>query len=420
MGRCVEAWAWATRTPSTSKPLNSYSRIFVRWQYSGALAVISLHTRRMTLYVRHSGDDRDYCEYTHTISPPDPDSRKVTRIREVTVKSFSLAKNIRTPGFQLLSLMPPTGRPSPDHEASQTIADVPCFLPDQFAIINSFYIPSIILTVLTLLIFNIYRAKNSHRPSLLPSLVLSSPQGSRPSSPNSHQPKSALWSPWSPVSPLGQGGNGYIRHPRRSMSPRSPLPRSLRTPNGPASEAPTYRASSQPVTPYDSPLLTPTVLFSPDDDDDDSMFPSQYAIRREQRPGYTSGSISWPAGYDEEDYGDDTELNSNGKGVSNTNPMSDHGHNASQFLPAPVNKPIKRKNWSYSWTFVFRGRRRRMTIRAPEIPSLDSMREFLRDLWNWRGRSMRRPGIWSGLVGDGISVAWPAAVVWVVIVRWMF
>ena len=377
----------------------------------------------MTLAVHLSGDDRDYCEYTHTITPPDPDSRKVTRIREVTVKSFSLAKNIRRPGFQLLSLMPPTGRPSPDHEASQTIADVPCFLPDQYAIINSFYIPSLILTTLILFFSNIYHSKNILWPSPLPSLVLPSPHGSRSPSPNSHRPKSALWSPWSPVSPLGQRGNvdGYIRHPRRPVSPRSPLPKSLRTPNGPASEAPTYRASSQPVTPHDSPLPTPAVLFSLDDGDD-SMFPPQYAVRREHRPGYSSGSISWPAGYDEEDYGDDTELGGNGKDVSTTNPMLDRGYksNTSQFLPAPVNKPLKQKNWSYSWTFVFRGRRRRMTIRVPEIPSFDAMREYWRGLWNWKARSMRRRGIWSGLVGDGISVALPAVAVWVVIVRLMF
>lgn len=414
----------ATRIPLTSSPLNSCSRIFVHWQFSGMFTIISLRIHRLTLAVPGSGDDRDYCEYTHTISPPDPDSRNVTRIREVTVKSFSLAKNIRRPGFQLLSLVPRTGRPSPNPDASQTIADVPCFLPDQYAIINSFYIPSLILTILVLLFSNVYRAKNTLRLSPFPSPALLSSHASHPPSPNSDLPKSALWSPWSPMTPSGQGGtdDGYLGHPRRPVSPRSPLPKSLRTPNGPASGAPTYRASSQPVTPHDSPLLTPTVLFSHEEDEDDSMFPPQYAVRREHRPGYSSGSISWPAGYDEEDYGDDAELVGTEKVGSAAKPQSDRGHKrkTSQFLPAPGNKPLERKRWSFSWTFVFRSRRRRMTICAPEIPSLDAIREFGSDLWNWRAGGMRRRGILSGLVGDGISVAWPAAVVWGVIVRWMF
>ena len=53
----------------------------------------------------HSGDDHDYCEYTHSIpflsEGPDP---KINYVREVTVKAISSAENIRRPGLQLLSL----------------------------------------------------------------------------------------------------------------------------------------------------------------------------------------------------------------------------------------------------------------------------------------------------------------------------
>ena len=57
----------------------------------------------------YSGDDRDFCEYTHSrgAASGDPTAPSVL-VREVTVKSFSPDKSIRRPGFHLLSLVPPT------------------------------------------------------------------------------------------------------------------------------------------------------------------------------------------------------------------------------------------------------------------------------------------------------------------------
>ncbi|KAI0645414.1 Metallo-dependent phosphatase-like protein [Trametes meyenii] len=105
-----------------------------------------------------SGDDHDYCEYTHTLPvteskrPSAPDS-----IPEITVKSFSMAMGVRRPGYQLLSLIPPSA--SPD---VQTFAHTPCLLPDQLGIYLSVYVPLIVLSLSALLLSNIRRSCTRH------------------------------------------------------------------------------------------------------------------------------------------------------------------------------------------------------------------------------------------------------------------
>jgi hypothetical protein len=82
--------------------------------------------RRIT---RNSGDDHDYCEYTHAFAGE--------HIPEVTVKSLSIAMGIRQPGFQLLSLS------SEEH----THAHRHCSVPDQFRIYFWVYAPLIFATI---------------------------------------------------------------------------------------------------------------------------------------------------------------------------------------------------------------------------------------------------------------------------------
>lgn len=89
-----------------------------------------------------SGDDHDYCEHRHPQG-----------IREVTLKSFSSSTGIRRPGFQLLSLIPPSEAPT-----SLTHADQPCFLPDQIGVYTRVYLPVAILTALFLFSTNIRAA----------------------------------------------------------------------------------------------------------------------------------------------------------------------------------------------------------------------------------------------------------------------
>ncbi|KAG6041108.1 hypothetical protein E4U41_005978 [Claviceps citrina] len=73
-----------------------------------------------------SGDDHDYCELVHSPSKGG--------VREITVKSFSMAMGVSTPGFLMVSLYNPvdaSGRPvagSPE----TTLQTHLCLLPNQF------------------------------------------------------------------------------------------------------------------------------------------------------------------------------------------------------------------------------------------------------------------------------------------------
>lgn len=275
----------------------------------------------------------------------------------------------------------------------------------------SFYLPSLVITIAILVLSNAYRARTQLRLSPFLSPISLSPHPSRSPSPHHTRQLSGSWTPWTPMTPSWPGEEeGFPR-----VSPRTPLPPTLRTPSAQNSfAAPTYRASSRPATPNDSPLLIPTVVIQHDDDDDDTMFP-QYASRREHRSSHSVSS--WPSGYDEEDHEDDAAIIDE----KTTAIQKEHGHKrkTSHFLPAPVNKPTQRKSRSYTWTFVFRERRRRITIPL-ELPSLESVREVATDLWNWQVTAHRRRGLFRDLAVDGISVAWPAILVWGIIMRWMF
>ncbi|KAH6687811.1 cell division control protein [Plectosphaerella plurivora] len=77
--------------------------------------------------VKHvfSGDDHDYCEVVHS------DSKE--NVREITVKSMSMAMGVPTPGFVMVSLYNPVdehGQPLPGAPA-QTMQTHLCLLPNQ-------------------------------------------------------------------------------------------------------------------------------------------------------------------------------------------------------------------------------------------------------------------------------------------------
>ncbi|ETW80542.1 hypothetical protein HETIRDRAFT_21171, partial [Heterobasidion irregulare TC 32-1] len=95
-----------------------------------------------------SGDDHDYCEYTHRLRIEDDSPITPTEVREVSVKSFSMAMGIARPGFHLLSLSP-SGPPysQQDDAPLSTFADRPCFLPNQLSIYIWIYLPLFLLTL---------------------------------------------------------------------------------------------------------------------------------------------------------------------------------------------------------------------------------------------------------------------------------
>ncbi|KXN85329.1 Cell division control protein 1 [Leucoagaricus sp. SymC.cos] len=97
-----------------------------------------------------SGDDHDYCEHIHqsVISYP---------VREITVKSLSMAMNVQRPAFQLLSLFP---EPYWD-DLHPTYADIPCLLPDQLGIYLNIYIPFLILSLFIVIVAAVTRTRRS-------------------------------------------------------------------------------------------------------------------------------------------------------------------------------------------------------------------------------------------------------------------
>ena len=179
----------------------------------------------------HSGDDHDYCEYVHTV--PVIDTKRPSpplSVPEITVKSFSMAMGIRRPGYQLLSLVPPSsGGPSP------TFAHQPCLLPDQLAIYLNVYIPFLLLTLVVLLAVNIGRVLSHHATASIPTrsgdahaIPLASTAGDvmdydlpPPSPPPSGPlppPPPAPGSVGSPVGERSGGAGGYFA---RAPSPNS-------------------------------------------------------------------------------------------------------------------------------------------------------------------------------------------------------
>ncbi|RDB25239.1 hypothetical protein Hypma_007764 [Hypsizygus marmoreus] len=304
-----------------------------------------------------SGDNRDYCEYIHVSK----DKTGAADVREVTVKSFSMANNIRHPGFQLLSLIEPS---SVAGSAQSSFLDRPCFLPDQYGIYTAIYLPFLIFTGLTIFVFALVR-RNARVPHIEP-LTISPQSSSGRSSPLPPPPESAIWSPYTPAV---------------SVSPKAALPSYMRTPNAPA--GPTFRVS-RPATPLGSPLLPP--MFYTQEEDDEAMYPSQYSSRRDSRT-----------------HEDDEEWSPGHNGL-NSDPQIPH------FTSAPGLKPVVNRRWSWSWTFVFRGRRRRMTLRAPAFSW--ATLAALAELFRTDRHAVTRQHILRTALRDGLSILWPIVIVW--------
>ncbi|KAI0344736.1 hypothetical protein BDW22DRAFT_1326613 [Trametopsis cervina] len=124
-----------------------------------------------------SGDDHDYCEIHHALSASDDVSLSKQRsVKEVSVKSFSIAMGVRRPGFQLLSLVPPSlASPS-----GPPLSDTPCFLPFQLGTYVFIYGPLTLLSLLILLTNHIYRAYHPGAANHSLAIPLSSRQSSLP------------------------------------------------------------------------------------------------------------------------------------------------------------------------------------------------------------------------------------------------
>lgn len=90
-----------------------------------------------------SGDDHDYCEVVH--------SPEKENVREITVKSFSMAMGVPTPGFQMVSLYNPIddqGKPLAS-STGRTMQTHLCLLPNQLSMFLTYAILGF-LTILAL------------------------------------------------------------------------------------------------------------------------------------------------------------------------------------------------------------------------------------------------------------------------------
>lgn len=76
-------------------------------------------------------------------------------MREVTVKSISMAMGIRKPGFQLISI---------SESDNGGYADRLCLLPDQLGIYLNVYLPCFIVTVLVLFVGSLQEKRGSILP----------------------------------------------------------------------------------------------------------------------------------------------------------------------------------------------------------------------------------------------------------------
>ncbi|OBZ68209.1 hypothetical protein A0H81_11827 [Grifola frondosa] len=362
-----------------------------------------LQTLRPSLLFRgalHSADDRDYCDYTHTFShrPTAVEQSKseanlntfASTVREVTVKAFAQSSEIRRPGFHLLVATPPS-------PSVPSIADTPCFLPDYLGVYTTRYIPFMFFTVFVLLISKLrafraptlpFSTRQPHSPySPLPSRsgTLSYPQS----------PSSPIWTPMTPGFAIRMHTMPHVS----KDSPRGNLPSTLRAPltsrdRKDTSVPPTYYASTRPGTPLLPPMASPLLDCETNDEYDTCASP-QYAMRRAVSP------IRHPS--------DDSASEHMAEGAT------------SYFLRSPllVSDPPpsgrnQRERWS--WSFVFGGRRRRVTIPAL-IPHPLRIR-IDRDTRTSAARSSGR-AIVMELGLDVLSVAWPSVLLWCVLAWWI-
>jgi len=336
------------RGRSANRPPRSFCRVYVLWPSSGMQLVWVLCLQHIQKAC--SADDRDYCDVTHAL----PGSNK--EIHEITVKSFSPARHIAQPGFHLLTLYP---GPTPSH------AHAPCLLPRAEGTFTRLYTPAMGLTVLILVVAHMQRARRAARLRLataspLPSHVECTQLGPPPLPP--------LPSPYSASSAYSYS-YAYTNTPPNSQRGRDrthfELPkRNLRldlgghrTPGG---------ASHQPPKPPCASL------------DHDEAEAEQDGVRAHYV--YVPPASPLPSDL----------------------LARRHSTRASSPVTAVTGPP--RRAWSFTYTFMFRGRRRRIAVHAPA--------------W-WRTGTRRKGNeFWTAVGRDLVKVTAPALITWVTLVWW--
>lgn len=133
-------------SPVNPDPRNALHSVGHGYQYQNALTEEdSVRLIKSIGNVVHafSGDDHDYCEIVHTEAKES--------VREITVKSFSMAMGVKLPGFQMVSLYNPIDERGESllAEGIPTVQTHLCLLPKQLSTFTT-YAALAILTIFIL------------------------------------------------------------------------------------------------------------------------------------------------------------------------------------------------------------------------------------------------------------------------------
>jgi len=151
-GPLREHWPPAKPPKGQTEPVNPDPRNAISvsggYQYQNVLTLADsarLVDKIGNVVHAFSGDDHDYCELTHAAN--------LGRVREITVKSMSMAMGVPTPGFLMVSMYNPIdarGRPLPG-APPHTLQTHLCLLPQSFSTYTR-YAALIVVCLITLAI----------------------------------------------------------------------------------------------------------------------------------------------------------------------------------------------------------------------------------------------------------------------------
>lgn len=297
-------------------------------------------------------------------------------MREVTVKTFSEARGIRRPGFQLLTLFEPSPALTTSH------LDIPCFLPNANGIYYSVYLPLAFVTVMLLLICNIRQPRRYQASTIEAEAASSGSEGSTP-----------LLSPLS----LSPNPPASIQ-----LSVRSPMPNSASKFYSASHARLTPRPSSPLASPFPSPRSANLKI---EDDDYDELYPVQYATRRDDRPPIFLSGI--PPEFQR--FQPENRI---------MTPLSAKFPAPDRQLPRFIHRRAASLN--YTWSFIFGGKRRRVSV---PIVTREHVWIFCRDLalFTWdlvRGRRVGGANLTRDMFLDCMSVFFAAGLTWSAICWW--
>ena len=297
-------------------------------------------------------------------------------MREVTVKSFSEARGIRRPGFHLLTLFQPSSTLTTTH------LDIPCFLPDANVIYHAVYLPLAIVTVILLLMCNIRQPRRYQASTIEDEAASSGSDGSPPL-----------------LSPLALSPNPATS---TQLHVRSPMPNSASK----FYSASQTRLTPMGLSPAPSPLASPrSSTLNIQDDDYDELYPAQYATRKDERPPVFLSEIPPEFQRFQPEHRMVTPLSAKFPGPDRSLPRLTHRRSP----------PLH-----YTWSFVLRGRRRRISISIPTCEQVWAWCRhsvlFTSDLL--RGRRAGGANLTRDVLMDTLSVFLAASLTWSSICWW--